>query len=222
LYGTVRMSPVFGAKPVKSDVSKAEKMPGVVKIVALDTSYGHGFGVIADNTWAAFKAAEAIEVEWGKPDYPADSKAIMKAIVAAADSGEGSALRDDGDVNKAFADAPQERIIEAQYTVPYLAHAPMEPMNATARLKDGVLDVWAPNQMPVLVRWFCSDLAGVPGDKTFVHTTSMGGAFGRRGELDYAMYATLLAKETAGRPVKVTWTREEDTRHDAYRTAAAA
>jgi isoquinoline 1-oxidoreductase beta subunit len=98
----------------------------------------------------------------------------------------------------------------------------MEPMNCTARLKDGTLDVWAPNQMPVLVRWFCADLAGVPIDKTFVHTTSMGGGFGRRGELDFAMYAALFAKEMPGRPVKVTWTREEDTRHDLYRPGAVA
>lgn len=222
LYATVRMSPVLGGKPVKSDLSKAEKMPGVVKIVPLDTTYGGGFGIIADNTWAAFKAAAAIEVEWEKPVNPPDSEAIMKVIADAAATGEGAVMRDDGNVDTAFADAPRDRLFEAEYRVPYLSHAPMEPMNCTAQLKDGVLDVWAPNQMPVLVRWFCSDLAGVPIEKTNVHTTTMGGAFGRRGELDYAMYAALLAKETGGRPVKVTWTREEDMTHDAYRTAAVA
>ena len=221
LFGTVRMSPVFGAKPVRADTSAAAKMPGVVKIVPIESSYGSGFGVIAENTWAAFKAAEAIDVEWGKPDYPLSDDEIMGRIVEAARTGEASAMRDDGDVDVAFADAPQERVIEAEYTVPYLSHAPMEPMNCTARLKDGVLDVWAPNQMPVLVRWFCSDIAGVPGDKTNVHTTSMGGAFGRRGELDYALYATILAKETNGRPVQVTWTREEDMRRGPFRPASA-
>lgn len=221
LFGTVRMSPVFGAKPVRSDTSAASKMPGVVKIVPIESSYGSGFGVIAENTWAAFKAAEAIDVEWGKPDYPLSDADIMGRIVEAARTGEASPMRDDGDVDVAFADAPQERVIEAEYTVPYLSHAPMEPMNCTARLKDGVLDVWAPNQMPVLVRWFCSDIAGVPGDKTNVHTTSMGGAFGRRGELDYALYATMLAKETDGRPVQVTWTREEDMRRGPFRPASA-
>ncbi|MCO5161633.1 MAG: molybdopterin-dependent oxidoreductase [Mesorhizobium sp.] len=221
LFGTVRMSPVFGAKPVRADTSAAAKMPGVVKIVPIESSYGSGFGVIAENTWAAFKAAEAIDVEWGKPDYPLSDDEIMGRIVEAARTGEASAMRDDGDVDVAFADAPQERVIEAEYTVPYLSHAPMEPMNCTARLKDGVLDVWAPNQMPVLVRWFCSDIAGVPGDRTNVHTTSMGGAFGRRGELDYALYATILAKETNGRPVQVTWTREEDMRRGPFRPASA-
>jgi isoquinoline 1-oxidoreductase beta subunit len=212
LYGTVRISPVFGAKAEKADTSKAEKMPGVVKIVPIETSYGNGFGVIADNTWAAFKAAEAIDVEWGTSDNPADSEALMAVIAEAAASGEGSAARDDGDVDVAFADAPQERVIEAEYRVPYLSHAPMEPMNCAAQL----------NQMPTLIRWFCADAAGVTQEDTTVHTTSMGGAFGRRGELDYALYATLLAKEAGGRPIKVTWTREEDTRHDVYRPAAVA
>ncbi|MGB3503083.1 MAG: molybdopterin cofactor-binding domain-containing protein [Mesorhizobium sp.] len=222
LFGTVRMSPVFGAKPVRFDLSEAEKMPSVVKIVQIDNaSYGAGFGVIAQNTWAAFKAAEAIEVEWGKPAYPPDSADIMKVIADAAASGSATVDRDDGDVDAAFADAPADRVIEADYSVPYLVHAPMEPMNATARFKDGRLEVWAPNQSPVAVRWLCADLAGLTVDKCLVHTTALGGGFGRRGEVDYAMFATLLAKEADGRPVQVTWTREEDTRRSTHRPGSA-
>lgn len=221
LYGTVRMSPRFWAKPVRSDLSKAEAVPGVVKVVPIDTTYGAGFGVIAENTWAAFKGAEAIEVEWGSSEYPADSTALRKALHEALASGAGSALRDDGNVDTAFADAPRDRIVEADYEVPYLAHACMEPMNATARLKDGVLDVWSPNQMPTVTRQLCADLAGISQDRTNVHTTYMGGGFGRRGEIDYSMFATLLAIETGGRPVKATWTREEDMRRDVYRPCAA-
>ena len=108
-------------------------------------------------------------------------------------------------------------MIEAEYRVPYLVHAPMEPMNSTAQLKDGELHVWSPNQSAVVVRWYCADLVGLTVDKAFVHTTTLGGGFGRRGEIDYAMYATLLAKEADGRPVQVTWTREEDTRHSTHR-----
>lgn len=222
LYGTVLISPVFHAKAVKSDLSKAEKMPGVVKIVPLQTVYGSGFGVIAENTWAAFKAAEAIEVEWEKPANPPDSEGLMKVIAEAAASGAGDVMRDDGDVDTAFADAPREKIVEAEYRVPYLSHATMEPMNCTAQLKDGKLTVWAPNQSPVIVRWLCADLAGVAIEDTIVYTTALGGGFGRRGEIDYSLYATLLAKETGGRPIKVTWTREEDMRHDCYRPAAVA
>lgn len=221
LYGTVRMSPRFWARPVSSDLSKAQAVPGVVKIVPIDTSYGAGFGVIAQNSWAAFKGAEAIEVEWGPSEYPLDSAAIGKVLQEALASHAGSTLRDDGDVDTAFADAPRESIVEADYEVPYLAHACMEPMNATARFKDGVLDIWSPNQMPTITRQLCASLAGVAENKTNIHTTYMGGGFGRRGEMDYSMFATLLAKETDGRPVKVTWTREEDMRHDVYRPCAA-
>ena len=195
-------------------------MPGVVKIVPIETTYGSGFGVIAQNTWAAFNAADAIEVEWGAADYPLDSAGISKALQDTLASVAGSALRDDGDVDKAFADAPRDRLVEAEYSVPFLAHTCMEPMNATARLKDGVLDIWAPTQFPTIARLVCAGLAGVEQDKTNVHTTFLGGGFGRRGEADFCMFATLLARETAGRPVKVTWTREEDTRHDVYRPAA--
>ncbi|WP_394887788.1 molybdopterin cofactor-binding domain-containing protein [Mesorhizobium sp. AaZ16] len=219
LYGTVKMSPRFWAKPVKADISKAEKMPGVVKIVPIETSYGHGFGVIAENTWAAFQAAEAIEVEWGAADYPADSAAISQALKDAL-AVDGSALRDDGDVDTAFADAPREKLVAAEYSVPFLAHACMEPMNATARLKDGVLDIWSPNQFPTQTRLMCAEAAGVERDKTLVHTTFMGGGFGRRVEMDFSVFAALLAKAVEGRPVKVTWTRAEDTQHDAYRPPA--
>ncbi|RWP00268.1 MAG: xanthine dehydrogenase family protein molybdopterin-binding subunit [Mesorhizobium sp.] len=219
LYGTIKMSPRFWAKPVKADLSKAEKMPGVIKIVPIETNYGHGFGIIAENTWAAFKAAEAIDAEWADPEYPLDSAAISDVLKQALGT-KGSVMRDDGDVDTAFADAPRERIVEADYAVPYLAHATMEPMNATARLKDGVLDIWCGNQAPTLVRQLCASVVGIEQDKVNVHTTFMGGGFGRRVEVDYALCAALMAKETAGRPIKVIWTREEDMRHDAYRPAA--
>jgi isoquinoline 1-oxidoreductase beta subunit len=219
LYGTVKMSPRFWAKPVKADLSKAEKMPGVVKIVPIETTYASGFGVIAENTWAAFNAADAIEAEWGPAEYPADGAAIAKALEAAL-TAEGSALRDDGDADAAFADAPRDRLVEAEYSVPFLAHTCMEPMNATARLKDGVLDVWSPNQIATITRLLCAQLAGVEVEKANVHTTFLGGGFGRRAEIDFSLYATVLAREANGRPVKVVWTREEDTRHDVYRPAA--
>ncbi|RUX45874.1 xanthine dehydrogenase family protein molybdopterin-binding subunit, partial [Mesorhizobium sp. M7A.F.Ca.CA.002.09.1.1] len=219
VYGTVKMSPRFWSKPVKADLSKAEKMPGVIKIVLLETNYGHGFGIIANNTWAAFKAAEAIDAQWSDPEYPLSSAAISDVLKQALAT-KGSVMRDNGDVETAFADAPRESIIEADYAVPYLAHATMEPMNATAQFRDGALDIWCGNQAPTLVRQLCANAVGIEQDKINVHTTFMGGGFGRRVEMDYALCAALMAKETGGRPIKVTWTREEDMRHDAYRPAA--
>lgn len=218
LYGTVKMNPVFWQKPVSVDLSKAQAVKGVVKIVPLDTTYGHGFGVVAENTWAAFQAAELIEADWGKPAYPADSAAIDKALTDAL-STEGSALRDDGDVDVAFADAPAERMIEADYSVPFLAHVCMEPMNATALVKDGKLEIWAPNQMPTLVEYLSGAAIGLESADVTAHTTSLGGGFGRR-EVDTTIYAAIMAKAVEGRPVKVIWTREEDVRHDTYRPAA--
>jgi isoquinoline 1-oxidoreductase beta subunit len=218
LFGTVKMNPVFWQKPTSVDLSKAEAVKGVVRIVPLDTSYGHGFGVIAENTWAAFRAAELIEADWGAPDYPADGAAIDAALDAAL-TVQGSALRDEGDVDTAFADAPQESVIEAEYAVPFLAHACMEPMNATARVKDGKLEIWAPNQMPTLVEYLSGAAIGLESADVTAHTTSLGGGFGRR-EMDTTIYAAIMAKAVEGRPVKVIWTREEDIRHDTYRPPA--
>ena len=152
LYGTVKMSPRFWAKPVKSDLSKAEKMPGVVKIVPIETTYGSGFGVIAENTWAAFNAADAIEVEWGAADYPADSAAIAKALQDALAVGRLGACATTATSKRPSPTRRASRLVEAEYSVPFLAHTCMEPMNATARLKDGVLDIWAPTQFPTVAR----------------------------------------------------------------------
>ena len=218
LFGTVKMNPVFWQKPASADLSKAEAVKGVVKIVPLDTTYGHGFGIIAENTWAAFKAADLIGADWGEPSYPADTAAIHTALTDALAT-EGSRLRDDGDVDVAFADAPAERVIEADYAVPFLAHACMEPMNATARVRDGKLEIWAPNQMPTLVAYLSGAAIGIESADVTAHTTSLGGGFGRR-EMDTTIYAAIMAKAVEGRPVKVIWSREEDIRHDTYRPAA--
>ena len=226
VYGTVRMNPYLGGKMLEFDASAAEKMPGVVKIVDMggpeNEKFGGGIGVIATNTWAAFKAAEAVIIKWGKADYPATMSGINAVLETAAKSGEGSSLRDDGDAETAFADAPRISLVEAEYRVPYLAHACMEPMNATAWLKAGKLQVWAPNQAPTIIRADCAFEAGVEEAETMVHTTYLGGGFGRRAEVDFCRYATRLAKHADGKPVKVTWSREEDIRHDTYRPAAIA
>ncbi|MDO9307033.1 MAG: molybdopterin-dependent oxidoreductase, partial [Mesorhizobium sp.] len=132
---------------------------------------------------------------------------------------EGSNLRDEGDVDVAFADAPADKVIEAEYSVPFLAHACMEPMNATARVKDGKLEIWAPNQMPTLVEYLRGAAIGIESADVTAHTTSLGGGFGRR-EADTTIYAAIMAKAVEGRPVKVIWSREEDIRHDTYRPAA--
>lgn len=220
VYGTVKMSPRFGAKAISHDTTAALKVPGVTKIIPLETAAGNGFGIIAENTWAAFKGAEALEVEWEDASYPKSSERLLDTIKAGMDAGKGFSMRDDGDTEISFADAPRDELLEVEYSVPWLAHAAMEPMNATAQFKDGVLEIWSPNQAPTLLQMVCSDLVGVESGDVIVNTPYLGGGFGRRAEVDFTLYAVEMAKETDGKPIKVTWTREEDMTHDTYRPAA--
>ncbi len=219
-YGTVRMNPRPGGRMTRFDAKAALAMAGVKKIIEIDSPYGHGIGVIADNTWRAFRAAEAVEIEWESGPSPASSADVDTALGAALNGTDSFSLRTVGDPDLVFADAPREKVIEAVYQVPFLSHAAMEPMNATARVRDGIVDIWAPNQSPSLVKIVASRVTGAPDDRIAVHTTFLGGGFGRRIEPDFSDYALRLAKEADGRPVKVTWTREEDISHGPYRPAA--
>jgi isoquinoline 1-oxidoreductase beta subunit len=224
VHATLRMNPRLGGPMIKFDAVQARKMNGVIDVIDLSgppkERLGGGFAVIATNTWLAFKAAEAVEVTWGAAPYPADTDDIMNVIQSTLETDRGWRMRDDGDVHLGFADAPRDTIVEAQYGVPYLAHATMEPMNATAQLKDGRLDIWTGTQVPTLVRMDCAAEAGVKEINTYVHSTYLGGGFGRRLETDFARLATRVAKKLHGHPVKLVWTREEDMTHDAYRPAA--
>ena len=202
--------------------AEALKVPGVLKVIPIAANTGSGFGILAQNTWAAFKGAEALEIEWEDAPGFADSAAIFSALREQLAKPADFTLRDDGDVTVAFADAPREEVLEAEYQAPFLAHACMEPMNATAQWKDGKLEIWAPNQGPAILQMVCAPLVGVEARDVVVNTTFLGGGFGRRAEADFPVYAVELAKVADGRPVKVIWTREEDMRHDAYRPAAVA
>jgi len=223
LYATVRMNPRRGGKMESFDASEAEKMRDVVKIIDVtgpegEDIFGGGFAVIAKNTWAAFKAADAVKVKWGEADYPATSAEHYKRVEEAFGNKDTEALVEEvGDTSLQFADAARDKVVEAEYRVPYLAHATMEPMNATAWLRDGKLDVWSGNQAPTIIRNDVAWEAGVEPENVEIHTTYMGGGFGRRVEVDFSRFATRVAKHTDGRPVQVVWTREEDMSHDTYR-----
>ena len=231
LYASVCMNPRLGGSMKKFDGVEAKKVRGVVAVADISggTSkggvnesepYGDGFAVVATNTWAAFKGVDAVRAEWGEAPYPATSAEITDVIEKALVEGDGDDLRGDGDVELAFADAPRSDVLEADYSVPYLAHACMEPMNATVLVRDDRVDVWAPTQMPTLVRSDVAAETGMEPERVFVHSTFLGGGFGRRGELDFTRYAARIAARVPGQPVKCVWTREEDTRHDTYRPAA--
>jgi isoquinoline 1-oxidoreductase beta subunit len=215
LFATVRMNPRQGARMTGMDAAVAEKLPGVVKVIDLGT----GYGVVANNTWTAFKAADLVQPEWGEASYPATTDAIFARIDAALKAGGGFDMRDDGDAPGKIA-AAAGKVISARYTAPYLAHATMEPMNATAQWTDGKLAVWSGNQAPTSIVTQAASVFNLSTSDVSVHSTYLGGGFGRRFETDFSILAARIAKETDGKPVQVTWTREEDMRHDMYRPGA--
>jgi isoquinoline 1-oxidoreductase beta subunit len=215
LYATVKRNPRIGGRMLGFDASRASKMRGVERIIPMET----GVIVVATNTWYAFQAAEQIEFDWGPAPYPETTAGHRESVEAAFAGGPYYRPRDEGDVE---ATQEEARTIEGEYRVPYVAHAALEPLNATARLKDGRLDIWAGNQFPTLAVQVGAHLTGLKHDAVKVHTPNMGGAFGRRFEMDDVEAAVIAAQAIPGRPVRVTYSREEDLSHDAYRPTAMA
>jgi len=217
-FATVRINP-RRAGMLSFDATAALKMPGVEKIIDL----GDGIAVIASNTWLAFQAADAVDINWAPAAYPPTTAQLLAAIEASLDGAANSHLRNDGDAEAALANPPDgSQVVTAQYRVPYLAHATMEPMNATALLESDSLTLWAGNQAPLIARDKAAKAAGLKPAQVTVHTPYMGGGFGRRSEYDFSVHAARVARAMPGVPVKVTWSREEDMRHDFYRPAAVA
>ncbi|MEM1411535.1 MAG: molybdopterin cofactor-binding domain-containing protein, partial [Pseudomonadota bacterium] len=215
LHATVRRNPRLGGTMTSFDATQALSAPGVSDIVSLRD----GVIVIASNTWYAMRAVDLIEFDWGPAPYP-DTTAEHEAIVLSTmERGPAFDALERGNVDSSL-DAGQ--VISGEYRVPFLAHAPLEPMNATAWLRDGRLDIWAGNQFPDLAVEVGAKLTGLARDAVRVHTTYMGGAFGRRFEMDDVEAAVRAAMATPGRPVKVTYSRGEDLTHDAYRPMAMA
>lgn len=222
VHATIRMNPKIGGKLKSLDIKAAKEMRGVSRVVEIKSPYGEGFGVIADNSWRAFQAADAVTAEWDEAAYPPDSPAMEALLDAALDGETGFALRTLGDPDAVLASAAKEQVVEAEYFAPFLSHAAMEPMNATALFLNGRLDVWAPHQSPTVVKLVAARAAGIEEDQVFVHTTFLGGGFGRRAEPDFIDYAVRMAMWMQGKPVKTTWTREEDMAHSPPRPFAKA
>lgn len=215
LVGTLVQAPQLGATVATLDDSVAKTMAGVVKIIR-QKNY---VAVVGKSYWFAKAAADALKITWtgGARISSAD---VTKALEAAASDGKGHDFRRAGDSQAQLAAGTA---VEARYDVPYLAHACMEPMNATAWLKeDGSLEVWAPSQSPVALKFAAQTALGSAPEKAVYHTTYLGGGFGRRGERDYAERAIEVAREMKGTPIKLIWSREEDMAHDMFRPAAVA
>lgn len=230
-YAAVRMCPMLGGSPGRIGVDEALRRPGVERVVRLGPIAGStaGVAVVARTYWHALQAVDAMPVEWRAPPHdPQRGLLDSSAIAAALEQAARQALAEDGghafhrrgDVARAEQGAA--RVVEQVYHAPYLAHATMEPINCTARVQDGQVEVWAPTQVPTLARQVAARVAGVPPERVTVHVTLVGGGFGRRLEVDHVGQAVRVAMETGGKPVQLIWPREEDLMHDFYRPAGAA
>ena len=215
VYAVVERCPVFGGKVASFEASKAKSVPGVKDVIQIS----NGIAVIADNTWTAMAGRKALEVKWDEGPNSEMSSASISKLLADGARRPGYAARKEGDVEAGLAGAAKK--IEAEYEVPFLAHATMEPQNCTAHVRADRCDVWAPTQNQTNTQNVAAKITGLDPKSVFVHTTFLGGGFGRRFETDFVGEAVEISKALGG-PVKVTWSREDDIQHDYYRTASHA
>jgi isoquinoline 1-oxidoreductase beta subunit len=208
-FATVAACPVFGGKVGKVDDSAAKKMPGVQKIVVLDDMVA----VVGDHTWAAKKGLDALVIDWNEgPNAHISSKDIWRDLRAASEK-DGAVAKSEGDIAKGLATGDR---LDASYELPFLAHAPMEPVNATVHVTPSSCEIWTGTQIMTRVQSEAAKAAGLPVEKVTVNNHLLGGGFGRKLEPDMVVAAVRVAKQVDG-PVKVVWTREEDIQHDVYR-----
>ncbi|MEP7303336.1 MAG: molybdopterin cofactor-binding domain-containing protein, partial [Caldimonas sp.] len=226
LYAAIRHCPMIGGSPGALDVTAAARMPGIERVVRLGPYAGStaAIAVVGRTWWHASRGVAALAVEWQqRPAGGLDSKAILAALERSAREadadGGGFTFFSRGTVGPAAKDA---RSVVQVYRAPYLAHATMEPINCTARVEAGKVEVWAPTQVPGLARAIAADVAGVPIEDVTVHVTYLGGGFGRRLDVDFVGQAVRIALDCGGRPVQLVWSREEDLGHDFYRPAGVA
>ena len=212
-HGVVRRCPVVGGTLQSYRADKARAVPGVTDIVEI----GSGVAVVADRYWSAKKAAEALEVAWNLPELAGLGTEQLRADYRAGLDAEGDVADDRGDLEAGLAEA--DHVLENEYWAPYLAHAPMEPMNAVVRIEGDEAEVWTGCQGIVAAQGLVARYAGIDKEKVRAHNTYLGGGFGRRATLTHVIEATQLAVAT-GKPIKVLWSREDDIQSGIYRPAS--
>jgi len=208
----VARSPVFGGKVKSFDAAAAKKVEGVRDVVQISS----GIAVVASGYWPAKQGRDALKVEWDEGPGATVSSASISQLFAERAGQPGVMARHDGDPDGALGGAAQR--VEAVYELPFLAHATMEPMNCTAHVRPDGVDIWAPTQFQTGAQGLGAQIGGVPPEQVQVHTTYLGGGFGRRFELDFIQEALEVSK-AVGAPVKVIWSREDDIQHAQYRPA---
>lgn len=225
VYAAFERAPVFGASLKSADLAAVKAVPGVLNAFVVKGNGNpeqlvDGVAVIAKNWWIAKEARAKLNPQWDNGQWASHSTAGYDAAAAKAfASGKPEEVfATHGDVDGAFAKAA--KVVEADYAYPFLAHVAMEPMNCTALMRqDGVMEMWAPTQIPQGGQQAVAKMLGLSDDKVIVHITRMGGGFGRRLMNDYMHQAAAIAKEMPGTPVQLIWSREDDIRSDYYRPA---
>ncbi|MEL7098885.1 MAG: molybdopterin cofactor-binding domain-containing protein [Pseudomonadota bacterium] len=217
VHAAVKLNPRRGLGAKSFDGTAAEAMPGVQKVLGITG----GVAVIADNTWRAIKGAEAVEVDWDTATtYPEEQAGHWQVLSESfTEDRLDSRNRDDGDIAAALEGA---EVIEAEYRAPYLAHAPLEPINATVRVTEERVDVWTGTQIPRFLQSEIEKITGHSQDNIHIHGLMMGGSFGHRLEPRVVQEATEIAAQMPGVPVKLTYSREEDMTHNDTRQIAMA
>ncbi len=225
LYASIEHPPVLGGKVKSYDDKGPLAVHGVRQVIPIDPFQGPpasqplgGVAVVGDNTWAVFQGRKKLNVVWENGANESYSSDEFKKELRKSSRTAGKVVRNSGDVEAAFSKGG--KVIEADYYVPLLAHASMEPPVAVADFKDGRVTAWAPTQDPQAVQETIAKVMGIPKDNVICHVTLLGGAFGRKSMADYVAEAAVLSKKT-GRPVKVVWSREDDIKFDYYNAVAA-
>jgi isoquinoline 1-oxidoreductase subunit beta len=225
LFAVVARSPVLGGKVASLDSKEAANIPGVVKVVPLQSNVPGakfqplpGVAVIASDTWSAIKGRNALKITWDDGPHGGYDSNSYRAELERSARQPGKVLRSSGNPDAVLAKA--SRKVVAEYYLPHIAHATMEPPAALARIDNGRCEVWAPTQAPQVTREDVAKHLGLSPQNVTVHVNLLGGGFGRKSKPDFAIEAALLSREMGGKPVKVVWTREDDLQHDFYHTVS--
>jgi len=225
MYAVIARCPVFGGKPSKFDPAKAKAIPGVREVISIDAVPQGAFSaggvvVLADNSWAAMQGRRALDINWDEGPHASESSQSLRQQFIDNASKPGKVVRNDGDADAAIGSAPAGKKVDIVYELPFAAHACMEPMNCTVRIGPDSAEAWVPTQAPQWAQDIIVGVSKLPKEKVVVHTTLMGGGFGRRYQGDFVMEAAQVAKVIGDKPVMVLWTREDDMQHDFYRPAS--